>query len=1052
MAAKTVSMKLVADTADAQKKLDDIMAKAEELGRLNPEIKPKLDKAAVTAGLAVLRQEIKDATKDSDDLGVSLENVGKSASSSAPGLTAMGGPMAAILGSAVALAPIAVTVGAGLGGIGIAAAGILSPILKASQATGGLAANMKDLDPAQQSVAKSLQLLGDNFHEFQAQLAPVVLKDFGSALGIAQNGMKDLLPVSQATGKALGGVLDRLDAEFQSGTWQSFFTWMGAQAGPDMKLIGDSVINLTDALPSLLQNLQPASVQLLAFVDDASKLVDVASKVNNAVGGMGVAAGKSSGFLSAIGHAALNAVDPITTVGSMALKLADHLDGTSKAAPDASKAIQDTGAQADTAQVHIQSMATAVTTLMNAETKSLDAQLAYSNALIASSNNAVTLSAALKDSSDKIGLHTTAQKNSFSAANQYISSLEQAAQQAINSGHGATAAADAISKGLPTLDAAKSKNRLYWQEVQTLVGWLDKLRAEKNIRLTEVVTGSGSWTMHNPSNQSLPGAFPGGVGAAAGMLVSGGTPGRDSVPILAMPGEAVVPAHLTPMVAPLLKAHGVPGFAAGGIVPGYAGNVAGMGAWTAHNTGASLAAITSGIGAAIAHQVVAAAAAAATSGFGAAGPGGGAPAANAALARSMFPGENFTAWNYVAMRESGWNQFARNPTSGAYGIAQALPPTKYPFAGQAAGGSNPAAQISWMEGYMRSRYGGAVGAAAHERAFNWYAGGTGGAAPGWAWVGERGPELAYLHGGETILSAAQSAGARGMRGYASGTTAMQTAGLSLAGFYSQGGGTIAANLSEMKLFLKDIDKYFAGSSAAWRDAEVKRQTTRLDSIVTRLDAVKATIASARSYQQSVQSGLSGYADLSSLTTGQGVSIESQLTGSLSNLKTFAGLLRKLAAAHLPASLMRQVVALGPDQGTAFAQEILGGGPALMRALTGTEAAIGSTELGISRGAASDVYTGQFKSGAGFLSSLTAQKHKLTDLFKDVGEEMGKEAARWFGDTEMLHHGSGHGKGTFNQVTINVHVPVSANKAETGRAIVEAIRDFEKRSGKSWRTP
>jgi hypothetical protein len=108
----------------------------------------------------------------------------------------------------------------------------------------------------------------------------------------------------------------------------------------------------------------------------------------------------------------------------------------------------------------------------------------------------------------------------------------------------------------------------------------------------------------------------------------------------------------------------------------------------------------------------------------------------------MFPNEDFAAWNYVAMRESGWNQFALNPSSGAYGIAQALPPTKYPFAGQAAGGSNPAAQISWMEGYMRSVYGGAAGAAAHERAFNWYGGG------GSAWfdkptiigVGERGPE------------------------------------------------------------------------------------------------------------------------------------------------------------------------------------------------------------------------------------------------------------------------------------------------------------------------
>jgi hypothetical protein len=129
------------------------------------------------------------------------------------------------------------------------------------------------------------------------------------------------------------------------------------------------------------------------------------------------------------------------------------------------------------------------------------------------------------------------------------------------------------------------------------------------------------------------------------------------------------------------------------------------------------------------------------------GPGGGAPSANAALARSLYgrvmgPAD-WAAWNYVAMRESGWNQFARNASSGAYGIAQALPPTKYPFAGQAAGGSNPRAQITWMWNYMAQRYGGPQGAAAHERAFNWYGSGLAGGIftrPTLIGVGERGPE------------------------------------------------------------------------------------------------------------------------------------------------------------------------------------------------------------------------------------------------------------------------------------------------------------------------
>jgi resuscitation-promoting factor RpfB len=75
-------------------------------------------------------------------------------------------------------------------------------------------------------------------------------------------------------------------------------------------------------------------------------------------------------------------------------------------------------------------------------------------------------------------------------------------------------------------------------------------------------------------------------------------------------------------------------------------------------------------------------------------------------------------WN----QESGWNNTADNPTSGAYGIAQALPPTKYPAAGQAppVGSSSAIAQISWGLSYISSTYGSPSAAWAHEIANNWY--------------------------------------------------------------------------------------------------------------------------------------------------------------------------------------------------------------------------------------------------------------------------------------------------------------------------------------------
>lgn len=111
-------------------------------------------------------------------------------------------------------------------------------------------------------------------------------------------------------------------------------------------------------------------------------------------------------------------------------------------------------------------------------------------------------------------------------------------------------------------------------------------------------------------------------------------------------------------------------------------------------------------------------------------PGASTVAGNKALGQRMaaalgWTGDNWTALLALWMQESGWSNTALNPTSGAYGIAQALPASKYPKAGQASGGSSPQAQIGWGLSYIQDRYGSPVAAEAHEQRYHWYAkGGT----------------------------------------------------------------------------------------------------------------------------------------------------------------------------------------------------------------------------------------------------------------------------------------------------------------------------------------
>jgi hypothetical protein len=70
-------------------------------------------------------------------------------------------------------------------------------------------------------------------------------------------------------------------------------------------------------------------------------------------------------------------------------------------------------------------------------------------------------------------------------------------------------------------------------------------------------------------------------------------------------------------------------------------------------------------------------------------------------------------------RESGWNPKATNPSSGAYGIPQALPGDKMAKYG-ADWRTNPVPQIKWGLNYIEDRYRDPCGAWSFFQTNNWY--------------------------------------------------------------------------------------------------------------------------------------------------------------------------------------------------------------------------------------------------------------------------------------------------------------------------------------------
>ncbi|MQY13453.1 hypothetical protein SRB5_36010 [Streptomyces sp. RB5] len=90
-----------------------------------------------------------------------------------------------------------------------------------------------------------------------------------------------------------------------------------------------------------------------------------------------------------------------------------------------------------------------------------------------------------------------------------------------------------------------------------------------------------------------------------------------------------------------------------------------------------------------------------------------------AIARQMIPADQFQCFSNIVDHESGWNYQATNPSSGAYGLMQALPGSKMVSAG-ADWQTNPATQIEWGLNYMNSRYDSPCGAWNFWQANNWY--------------------------------------------------------------------------------------------------------------------------------------------------------------------------------------------------------------------------------------------------------------------------------------------------------------------------------------------
>jgi hypothetical protein len=267
---KSVMLKIVADDGDAERKLEQVSLKADELARKHPELKVRIDTAAATAKVAILRHELKAAGNESASSGGLfsrlsglMSNLGTKTGQAA----ATAGQFAAQWGSigigiALVAAPL-INIAAAVGAFAVVAVPELSKVQAALGKTG--AAGKKawaQLTPGERQVGGELKGLMGAFHGVQQALQPVIDHTLALAAGLGKALMPALQSLAGAGARTLNNFIKPLTAFASSGSFRSLIAQVGQFSVQAMKAFGPSLISIMKQSLQILVSFSPAGIKL----------------------------------------------------------------------------------------------------------------------------------------------------------------------------------------------------------------------------------------------------------------------------------------------------------------------------------------------------------------------------------------------------------------------------------------------------------------------------------------------------------------------------------------------------------------------------------------------------------------------------------------------------------------------------------------------------------------------------------------------------------------------------------------------------------------------
>jgi hypothetical protein len=288
---KSVMLKIVSNDGDTESKLDLITKKADELGRLHPDIKVKIDSAAASAKLGVLRQELKDTTKAEKDTGDQSATLKSRLAGLAGGMNSFatgglsGGGAAggmtmaqkAMLGLNVATGlgePLVAGLTVAVGGLGAGlvsaelGAGIFGLVTKSafSQVTAANTAGKK-LTGGLGEMQSSLKSATGEWNGFVKAASPGVASVIAQGFGLIPKALALMKPFLAPVETALHGIIADISHGMDSSGFKSFMGTMAKDSGPMLTGLAHAIGDIVVGLGGILRAFMPVSHSIMGGLD-----------------------------------------------------------------------------------------------------------------------------------------------------------------------------------------------------------------------------------------------------------------------------------------------------------------------------------------------------------------------------------------------------------------------------------------------------------------------------------------------------------------------------------------------------------------------------------------------------------------------------------------------------------------------------------------------------------------------------------------------------------------------------------------------------------------